>query len=126
MGNLDKNVNEADLINHFSTLGGVRSAKIIKDKTVSLHLYPWKLIEQTSVSQGFGFVEFYSAENAQAAIDTLNGTMFAGAEMKVTWSQSSAKAKEDPGGMYQATISTHPQNTSSLLATSAQKSTKQH
>lgn len=54
-----KTSNEA-LSAHFSQVGTVTSATILTDK-------------MTGRSRGYGFVEFSTAEEAQAAVDKLNG-----------------------------------------------------
>ena len=60
VGNLTYNVNETDLEALFSQFGTVQSAQIIVDR-------------ETNRSKGFGFVEMSSDEEAQAAIQGLNG-----------------------------------------------------
>lgn len=61
VGNLDFKVNEHELEELFEGYGSVSSAKIITDK------YDGK-------SKGFGFVTMESLEEAEAAIQGLNGT----------------------------------------------------
>jgi len=60
VGNLDYNVNDQDLERFFAEYGTVTSAKIIIDK-------------YNGRSKGFGFVEMTTDEEAQAAIEALNG-----------------------------------------------------
>ena len=59
-----------DLFELFSQAGHVKSAKVVADKT-------------TGYSYGFGFVNFASPEEAQHAIDTLNGTKVVNKTIKV-------------------------------------------
>jgi len=60
VGSLSYDTNEDGLKDHFSQAGSVESVAIIKDK-------------MSGRSKGFGFVEMSSDEEAQNAIDTLNG-----------------------------------------------------
>ena len=60
VGNLSREATEDDVRNAFSAFGQVASVAIIKDKF-------------TGESRGFGFVEMPSKEEAQAAINGLNG-----------------------------------------------------
>lgn len=60
VGNLSFNTTQGDLEGLFSNYGTVQSAQIIMDR-------------DTGRSKGFGFVEMGSSEEAQAAIDALNG-----------------------------------------------------
>ncbi len=61
VGNLDYGLNEAQLEAAFAKFGEVTSAKIIYDRI-------------TQRSKGFGFVEMANDEEAEAAIEGLNGT----------------------------------------------------
>lgn len=60
VGNLPFSIEEADLRESFEAYGSVDSVKIIKDKF-------------TGKSKGFGFVEMPEDEEAQKAINELNG-----------------------------------------------------
>lgn len=60
VGNLSRDLSEGELQEAFEAFGQVTSAKIIKDKF-------------TGESRGFGFVEMASKEEAEAAINGLNG-----------------------------------------------------
>ncbi len=64
VGNLTYSVNEAQLRELFSNYGTVESVKVIEQK-------------------GFGFVEMSSPEEAQAAMDALNETVFEGRTMRI-------------------------------------------
>jgi len=70
VGNLDFKVNEQELENLFSEFGNIRSTKVITDKF-------------TGRSRGFGFVEMEDREEAEKAINALNGTSLKGREIVV-------------------------------------------
>jgi len=59
-GNLSRDLTESELKEAFEAFGVVTSASIIKDR-------------YTGESRGFGFVEMPNPEEAQAAINGLNG-----------------------------------------------------
>jgi RNA recognition motif-containing protein len=81
VGNLTYNVNEADLEALFSPFGTVQSAQVIIDR-------------DTNRSKGFAFVEMSSDDEAQAAIDGLNGRDHGGRNLTV----NEAKPREARGG----------------------------
>ena len=70
VGGLPYSTSEAELNDLFTTHGTVESAKVITDK-------------YTGQSRGFGFVEMATAEEAKAAIETLNGTQLGGRTLTV-------------------------------------------
>lgn len=74
VGNLSYSVTELSLRSLFETFGAVISAKIITDKI-------------TGASRGFGFVEMANADEAQKAIDALNGKDFEGRKIVVNESR---------------------------------------
>ncbi|NLB34252.1 MAG: RNA-binding protein [Elusimicrobia bacterium] len=78
VGNLAWEVADEDLRQAFEEFGTVDSASVIKDK-------------YSGRSRGFGFVEMSNAEEAQAAIDELNGKELKGREIRV----NEAKPRED-------------------------------
>jgi RNA recognition motif-containing protein len=61
VGSLPYSTTEAQLTDMFAQYGSVTSARVITDKF-------------TGQSRGFGFVEMATSEEAQKAIDGLNGT----------------------------------------------------
>lgn len=63
-------VTDDQLQEYFAKVGSVASAKVITDRN-------------TGRSKGFGFVEMASEEEAQKAIDELNGTTFISREIIV-------------------------------------------
>ena len=82
VGNLPYGIKDADLDALFAEFGTVQSAQIIIDR-------------ETNRSKGFGFVEMGSDNEAQAAIDALNGRDFNGRNLTV----NEAKPREPrPGG----------------------------
>ena len=70
VGNLPYETTEEELQEMFTTHGQVESVTIIMDR-------------YTGRSKGFGFVELPEAEEAQAAIEALNGTDFNGRPLTV-------------------------------------------
>ncbi len=70
VGGLPYSVTEGTLQELFAAHGTVESATVIMDR-------------MTSRSKGFGFVEMSSQEEAQAAIDKLNGTDLEGRNITV-------------------------------------------
>src|SRR5512145_1170776 len=81
IGNLSRQVTDADLREAFEAHGVVTSANVIKDKF-------------TGESRGFGFVEMAAQAEAQAAIAALNGKDLKGRALNV----AEAKPRTDGGG----------------------------
>lgn len=83
VGNLSYKVSDRDLQKVFEEFGDVSSSKVIKDR-------------ETGRSKGFAFIEMQNDEEAQAAIDKLNGSEINGRAVKV----NKARPKETghPGG----------------------------
>ncbi|GKZ20761.1 hypothetical protein AbraIFM66951_003063 [Aspergillus brasiliensis] len=69
-GNLSYDVTDQDLINIFGDYGKVTETVIPKD-------------EETDRSRGFGFVTMSTPEEAEAAIDSLDGYDFRGKSLRV-------------------------------------------
>ena len=69
VGNLPFTASEAEVSELFGQHGTVHSVKLITDR-------------ETGRSRGFGFVEM-DLESANAAIEALNGTDFAGRSLRV-------------------------------------------
>jgi RNA recognition motif-containing protein len=80
-GNLSYNTTSSDLDQMFSEFGTVKSADVIMDR-------------DTGRSKGFGFVEMNSDQEAQAAIDAINGKEHDGRTLTV----NEARPREDRGG----------------------------
>lgn len=81
VGNLSFDMTEAGLQEAFEAFGAVDVAKVVMDRA-------------TGRSRGFGFVEMPNDQEAQAAIEGLNGTEIGGRTVTV----NVAKPKADRGG----------------------------
>src|SRR3712207_9232386 len=81
VGNLSYDVTDSALEQMFAPHGTVQSAQVIMDR-------------DTGRSKGFGFAEMGSDQEAQAAIQALNGNEVDGRALTV----HAARPKEDPGG----------------------------
>src|SRR3954453_7118152 len=81
VGNLPYSVGDPELEQLFSPHGTVQSAQVILDR-------------DTGRSKGFGFVEMGSDQEAQAAIQALNGQQIEGRALTV----NEARPKEGGGG----------------------------
>jgi len=81
IGNLSYNATEEDLKEVFGSVGTCESVAVIMDRA-------------TGQSRGFGFVEMSSDEEAQRAIEELNGREVRGRAIKV----SEAREREGGGG----------------------------
>jgi len=81
VGNLLFNVSENDLKSAFEQFGQVTEVRLIMDKF-------------SGKSKGFGFVEMPSKDEAEKAIEEMNGKEFMGRALNV----NVAKPKTDRGG----------------------------
>src|SRR5438067_1764600 len=81
VGNLGYDVTSDSLQQLFGAHGNVQSAQVITDR-------------DTGRSKGFGFVEMSSNEEADAAVNALNGKQHEGRTMTV----NEAKPRESRGG----------------------------
>src|SRR5438477_8927375 len=81
VGNLTYGVTDATLLQMFEPHGTVQSAQVIMDR-------------DTGRSKGFGFVEMGSDQEAQAAIQALNGKEVDGRSLTV----NEAKPRTEGGG----------------------------
>src|SRR5438445_9838393 len=81
VGNLSYSVDSSELEQLFAQHGQVISAQIINDR-------------DTGRSKGFGFVEMANDNEAQAAIEALNGQQHGGRALTV----NEARPREDRGG----------------------------
>ena len=79
--NLSYGMTDSDLEQLFADHGTVRSAQVIMDR-------------DTGRPKGFGFVEMSKDQEAQAAIDALNGAQVGGRSLTV----NEARPREDRGG----------------------------
>ena len=85
VGGLPYSVTGARLEEVFSAHGTVASANVISDKF-------------TGQSRGFGFVEMSSSNEAQKAIESLNGTQLDGRTLTVNEAKPMARRDNDGGG----------------------------
>src|SRR3954471_15438499 len=81
VGNLSYGTTSSDLEQLFGQYGTVQSAEVISDR-------------ETGRSKGFGFVQMGSDQEAQAAIDAMNGQQHDGRNLTV----NEAKPKEPRSG----------------------------
>jgi RNA recognition motif-containing protein len=81
VGNLSYGTSDSDLQRLFEEYGSVESAQVIVDR-------------DSGRSKGFGFVEMSNGDEAQAAIDGLNGRDVGGRALTV----NEARPREDRGG----------------------------
>lgn len=86
VGNMSFNVTEDELREFFATVGEVESVKVITDA-------------YTGRSKGFGFVEMVSEEDAQKAIEKLNGSSFMDRTLTVNEARpQQSRDRRGPGG----------------------------
>lgn len=78
ISNINYSVKESQLEELFASYGAIQSAKIIMDR-------------ETGRSRGFGFVEMPNNDDANTAIESLNGALFQGKNLNV----SEARPKEE-------------------------------
>jgi RNA recognition motif-containing protein len=81
VGNLAYSMNDSDLRALFEQHGAVTSAQVVMDR-------------DTGRSKGFGFVEMGSEQDAQSAINALNGQDINGRALAV----NEARPREERGG----------------------------
>lgn len=85
VGGLSWDTTEDTLRNHFAQVGPVASAQVITDKF-------------TGKSRGFGFVEMSNPDDAQKAIQDLNGTQLDGRAIVVNEAKPMAPRENRGGG----------------------------
>jgi RNA recognition motif-containing protein len=86
VGNLDFKVTENDLQDAFAVHGTVVEANLVTDRT-------------TGRPRGFAFVTMSTAEEAQKAIDALNGTQLGGRALNVNIARErEARSNDGAGG----------------------------
>ncbi len=83
VGNLPYSATESSVTEKFAESGTVESCKLISDR-------------DTGRSKGFGFVEMATDAEAQAAIESLDGTDYDGRPMKVN--EARPQQKRSGGG----------------------------
>jgi RNA recognition motif-containing protein len=85
VGNLPYSVDDSALMAEFSKFGSVSSAKVITDR-------------ETGRSKGFGFVEMDSDNEANSAIEKMNGASMAGRNINVSEARPQAPRTGGGGG----------------------------
>ena len=85
VGNLAHQATEEDLRQAFEAFGQVESVNIITDKF-------------SGESRGFGFVEMPSKDEAQKAIEEMDGKDLAGREVKVNEARPKTNRRDSRGG----------------------------
>ena len=85
VGSLSYEVTEDDLKQAFEAFGKVESVNIVKDR-------------YTGKSKGFGFVQMPANEEAQAAIDGLNGKDLKGRTLNVNKARPKSEGRQAPRG----------------------------
>lgn len=85
VGSLSWDTTDQGLRDFFATIGEVTSAKVIMDRN-------------SGRSKGFGFVEMASAEDAQRAMDELNGKSLDGRAIVVSEARPQAPRDNRGGG----------------------------
>jgi len=85
VGGLPYSATEGRLEEIFAQYGSVQSARVISDKF-------------TVQSRGFGFVEMASSEEAQKAIEALNGTQLDGRTLVVNEARPQERRPSGGGG----------------------------
>jgi RNA recognition motif-containing protein len=85
VGNLSYTVTEEDLQKAFEAFGQVASISIIRDKF-------------SNQSKGFGFVEMPVKEEAQAAVEGMNGKELKGRTMNVNEARPRTEERRSGGG----------------------------
>ncbi len=85
VGSLPYSTTEQQLSELFAEHGSVQSAKVISDR-------------YTGQSRGFGFVEMSTEEEAQKAIEALNGTALGGRTLVVNEARPQEKRSFGGGG----------------------------
>lgn len=84
VGNLASDISEDDLRQAFEAFGQIESVNVIKDKF-------------SGESRGFGFVEMVSKEEAQSAIDGLNGKDLKGQSLNVNEARPRSEKRQGGG-----------------------------
>lgn len=85
VGNLPHATTDAQLREVFEQYGSVDSAAIIKDR-------------ETGQSRGFGFVEMPNAQEAETAIESMNGNSFGGRTLTVNEARPREERPRSGGG----------------------------
>lgn len=85
VGNLSYGISSSDLEQLFTSYGTVQSAQVIMDR-------------DTGRSKGFGFVEMGSDDEAQSAINAMNGKEIEGRALTVNEARPKEEGRRGGGG----------------------------
>ena len=85
VGNLSFQITDIELEDLFKEYGEVASAKVIVDR-------------RTGRSRGFGFVEMKAENNAEQAVEALNGAEVKGRPINVSFAREQSEGDRDRGG----------------------------
>ena len=85
VGNVDPAVTSEDLESHFTSIGEVASVTIPIDR-------------ETRLPRGFAFVEFRSREQAEKAVESLDGSRLAGRRLRLGWAELDRRRPSRGGG----------------------------
>jgi len=85
VGNLSHKASEDEVRDLFSAFGQVSSVKIILDR-------------ETRQSRGFAFVEMNNENEANSAMEQLNGTEFLGRELRINEARPREDSRSGGGG----------------------------
>jgi len=88
VGDLRQEVGESDIYDAFKECGAILSVRVCRD-----------VKDQHSL--GYAYVNFQTPENAQKALDTLNGKLLKGKPCRVMWSRRDpTQRKSNEGNLY--------------------------
>lgn len=87
VGGLSYTTTEDSLADLFSEIGNIQSVNIITDR-------------DTGRSKGFGFVEMSNSQEANLAVERLNGMNFEGRSITVNEARPQAPRNNNGGGRY--------------------------
>ncbi len=85
VGGLSWGTSDSGLHDAFAAYGEVTDAKVITDR-------------ETGRSRGFGFVTFTNGDDAQAALNAMNGAELDGRTLNVDVAQDRGSRRRDNGG----------------------------
>ncbi|KAI3435585.1 hypothetical protein D9Q98_001650 [Chlorella vulgaris] len=74
VGNLNYDLTDQDVIDHFSQVGPVKHVRIVTDR-------------ETGKPRGFGFIEFFDIPTAESAIRNLSGKDFKGRTTRIVYAE---------------------------------------
>lgn len=95
IGNLSFKVDDNSLYEEFQSCTGLTGARVVSDR-------------ETGRSRGFGYIDFASADDAQAAFDAKTGQQLDGRDMRLDFSSSKPKTEnrsDDRAKKFNDTIS---------------------